>query len=247
MQPFDIVSVRRNPAYLEQITVTVEGQVLYSGKYTISNKKERLSDLIKRSGGLLSDAFVEGGVLIRQNKLLTANAKNKDYTKIQLLGSIDSTSRLNKDSLLQSVNNQSVGIRLEEALKNPGSQNDVYVEDGDIISIPRKLQTVSTWGGVYLPKQVLFTEDKSLRSYINESGGFLKQALQSKVFVIYANGEIKRTHQFLFFRSYPSVKTGAEIYVPLKTMKRTSSLAELSGVAAVLTSLVTVFWILKNL
>jgi len=140
----------------------------------------------------------------------------------------------------------SVGINLEEAVNHPGSVFDIYLEQGDSLIVPKELQTIKTTGGVFLPRQIVFTKDKSFMSYISESGGFAPLASRAKSFVTYANGTVSRTHHFLFIKSYPRIEPGAEVYVPLKR-KSVSTVAEIASIATILTGFASVFLIMKSL
>lgn len=248
LEPFDIVSVRKNPSYVEQDTVTVEGQVLYPGIYTIQKNHERVSDIIQRAGGLKTGAYPKGAILMRAKKDVM-HAKAQELQTLNLIGASDSTKNLDTDSLINKLNTytSSLGIKLDEAVNQPGSKYDVFIENGDILSVPKETQMVKTWGGVYIPKQIVFEQDTRFKSYINESGGFSPTAYRSRSFVIYANGSVARTHRFLFFRSYPKVEQGAEIFVPLKKQRNGAAFTGLTAAAAILGSLATTFWIIRSL
>lgn len=247
LEPFDIISVRKNPAYIEQSNITVEGQVLYPGAYTIQKNRERLSDIIQRVGGFKTDAYPKGAILSRGKKEI--NAKAQELQTLNLIGTSDSTKNLDTDSLLNKLNayTSSLGIKLEEAINHPGSKYDVFVEEGDVLSIPKETQTVKTWGAVYIPKQIVFERGTRFKNYINESGGFSPTAYRSRSFVIYANGSVARTHHFLFFRNYPKVEQGSEIFVPLKKQRVAPNYTGVTAFASILTALATTFWIIKNL
>ena len=248
LAPFDIVSVRKNPSYIEQDTITVEGQVLYPGVYTIQKNHERVSDIIQRAGGFKTGAYPKGAILMRAKKDIM-HAKAQELQTLNLVGASDSTKNLDTDSLIDKLNTytSSLGIKLDEAVNQPGSKYDVFIENGDILSVPKETQTVKTWGGIYIPKQIVFEQDTRFKNYINESGGFSPTAYRSRSFVIYANGSVARTHHFLFFRNYPKVEQGAEIFVPVKKKGNGSSLSGLTAAAAILGSLATTFWIIRSL
>ncbi|OIQ71961.1 polysialic acid transport protein KpsD precursor [mine drainage metagenome] len=139
LQPFDIVSVRKNPSYLEQVSIKVEGQVMYPGDYSIEKRHERISDIIQRAGGFRSDAYLPGALLMR-GKTEDANTKSQELQRLNLLSSSDSTKNLNSDSLINKMNayTSSIGINLQEALTHPGSKYDVFVEGGDRLVIPKE-------------------------------------------------------------------------------------------------------------
>jgi hypothetical protein len=73
---------------------------------------------------------------------------------------------------------------------------------------------------------------------VNNAGGFSSKALRRKAYVVYANGTVKATKNFLFVKFYPKIKPGCEIIVPKKDVKKTVSLVEITTVATSLTTLV---------
>lgn len=240
LQPFDEVMIRRSPAYTEQANVLLDGEVVYPGYYSINTKKEKISDIIRRAGGLRPEAYAEGAVMLRRtfinssdsalllNKLEVFYNKLKDSTDIERMRSTIER----KEQLL--------GIQLEEVLQNPGSKYDLYLEEGDVIRVPKKLQTVQMFGEVYFPKKVRFDKNFSFRDYVRGAGGFTAQGLKRRSYIVYANGEVKSTRKLLFFNSYPKVKPGAEIYVPIKRQKAGLSGGEAVGLASALASVALV-------
>jgi hypothetical protein len=139
-----------------------------------------------------------------------------------------------------------VNISLQLALEKPNSFNDIKLQAGDVLRIPRFPETVQSFGAVYVSKKIVYSSDISFKKIIDESGGFLVQAARKKSYVMYPNGEIKTTKHFLFFRSYPAIKPGSEVYVPLKT-KSSFGLAELAGITALISGMLTTFVLIKGL
>ncbi len=111
---------------------------------------------------------------------------------------------------------EAIAIDLETILKHPGSRFDLILEEGDIISIPRQLQTVRLRGDVIYPTTVRYENFRSMSYYINRAGGFDNRAKRRRTYVVYANGEVARTKNFLLFNVFPKVEPGAEIIVPTK-------------------------------
>ena len=68
LSPFDHITVRTNPNFKEKQFVYVDGQVNYPGLYAIESKSERVSDLLKRSGGVNEFAYPNGATLIRKTE-----------------------------------------------------------------------------------------------------------------------------------------------------------------------------------
>ncbi|MFC0262419.1 SLBB domain-containing protein [Fontibacter flavus] len=135
---------------------------------------------------------------------------------------------------------EAVAIDLEAILKNPGSDLDLILEEGDIIAVPRQLQTVRMRGDVVYPATVRFEKDRGMKYYINRAGGFDIRANRKRTYVVYANGEVARTKSFLGLRSYPSVRPGSEIIIPTKGPRVPVRPGELVGIATGLATLVLV-------
>jgi protein involved in polysaccharide export with SLBB domain len=239
LAPHDHVIIRPISGYTGIKKVMVEGEVLFPGNYILTSKQERISDVIKKTGGLNAYAYPEGAFMIRQLTRSIAREKMEHIVS-------EHTSTTLTDTITPSKNESIIGIKLEEILKNPGSQWDLYLEDGDIISIPEKSQTVQVTGQVLLPSLVRYDPSRSFKYYINHSGGFSPNALKQKSYVVYANGETLATKRILFFRSYPEIKPGAKIYVPEKP-KRERTRMSVGETVALTSSLVTLTALIINL
>jgi protein involved in polysaccharide export with SLBB domain len=249
LEPFDIVMVRKSPAYKEQVNVSIEGEVVFPGAYSISSNKEKLSDLLSRAGGLKEGAYAEGAFLLRKTfENLTNNdsviLKNKIAT---LKSSINDTVKAKAADSTFKGDLKIVGIRLDEVIKKAGSMYDVILEDGDIIKVPKKIETVQTFSGVYFPKKIVYRDGLSIKDIIRESGGTVPGGETKKSYIVYPNGEVSTTKHFLFFRTYPSVKPGSEVYVPVKKENRKLSTAEILGITTGLATLATMVITISNL
>jgi protein involved in polysaccharide export with SLBB domain len=249
LQNGDRIIVRTIAGYEEVRMVKVEGEVIKPGSYNITNKAERISDVIKRAGGFTRYAYPLGAFLIRTEKATgieqRLNNLTKENTKKQLQSKKDnqldvtmlktagaaSTGIAAKDSLQKSAqvdkiykNEGVVGINLEEIMKRPGGKNDFFLEEDDNIYIPRELQTVRVMGEVLFSTYVGYQKGMSLGKYINNAGGFSLQAEKKKVFVLYANGTAKSTSRFMWIRFYPKIQPGARIVVPEKPTELSNKL-----------------------
>ena len=249
LQPFDIVSVRKSPSYRSQITVSVEGEVLYPGNYTLSGNKERLSDIIARSGGLKQTGYATGAILLRKTRVNQTSADEALFSsKINTISNQSKRSSGNSFAatdtakIASNVNGllaeqKPVGIRLAEAMDNPGSLYDIILEEGDVIKVPKLTQTVQTFGAVNVPRQIAYHSGLGFRRLISESGWFAPNAARRYAYMVRPNGEIKTTKRFLFFRFYPSLEPGAEVYVPAKKLKIPISTPEYIAMGTGLASL----------
>ncbi|WP_343304431.1 SLBB domain-containing protein [Chitinophaga niabensis] len=216
LQPFDEVVVRKSPTYIEQASVSIDGEVVYPGAYTINSKREKISDVLKRAGGLRPEAYAEGAVLLRKTFVNASDSALLD-SKLQVFyNKLEDSTDINKMHNVVSRKEQLLGINLQKIMDQPGSKYDLLLEEGDVIKIPKKLQTVQLFGEIYFPKKVRFDRNIGFRDYIRGAGGFTNSALKRRSYVVYANGEVKSTSKVLFFNRYPKVRPGAEIYVPAK-------------------------------
>ena len=253
LSPFDIVSIRRSPIYKEQITVSIEGEVVYPGKYTLAGNQERISDLLTRAGGLKQKGFAAGAVLIRKTY---RDLSESDATLINNKTNLSNAQSGNNTTALTSsdtsiINNlykeqKPVGIQLEQILQKPGGSDDLFLLEGDILKVPKQLQTIQTFGAVNVPKQIVYYNGISFKDALRESGRYSINASRKNSYVIYPNGQVRKTKSFLFIRSYPEIRPGTEIYVTAKKPKAKLSTGEVIGIASSITSLVSILILLAN-
>lgn len=228
LQPFDEIYVRRSPGYQKQQNVLVEGEVVFGGEYTLAKKGERLSDLVKRAGGLTAEAYPEGARLTRK---LTDDEKAKVQTLLKL------TQQGGKDSInvnqLDIGDTYFVGIELNKALENPGSDEwDIILREGDALQIPEYNGTVKISGAVMYPNTVVYKNKAKLKHYISQSGGYAQRAKKSRAFVIYMNGTVAVAKG-----NRTKLTPGCEIVVPLKPRRQGMGLAEIMSLASSTTSM----------
>ncbi len=237
LQPFDIVSVRYMPGSQGSGAVTLKGNIMYGGIYNLVTDRDRISDVVKRAGGLTVNAYAEGASLIRKVTL-----SEEEKQKRQQLKKLDPT------LVFSDTEFESVGINLNNILNNPGSKDDIFMRDGDIVNIPSELQTVKVSGEILNSTSIIFDRRKNVRDYINSSGGFSINAKKRKTYVLNPNGTSYATKGFLFFRKYPNVSPGSEIMVPKKPEKQGMSPAAWISIASALASLsLTVVTIVNKL
>lgn len=242
LQPFDIISVRNASGYEVQRQVKIQGEVLYPGTYTILSKDERISDIVKRAGGLTALAYSIGASLKRPGVPDTdsaALAKEKMYKLKRLQASVGDSTDIGVQAE-EVVKNINVGISLEKILEAPRSAYDLIMEEGDIIIIPKQLQTIKVNGEVLSPVTIIYEKGKGFKNYISQSGGFSDRSLKRRSYILYANGSVKSTRKIIFFNNYPSVSPGAEIFVPKKLDKKPLSAAEIVGISSGLASLAVI-------
>ena len=238
LQPYDQVFVRRSPGYQAQQNVQVTGEVIFGGTYAMTTTEERLSDLVKKAGGATPKAYLHGAKLIR-----VAN----DEEKKRMRDVIDLMNRQFGKAMMDSLDIRvedtfSVGIDLEKAMAQPGSEYDLVLREGDVLSVPKLNNTVKVNGAVMMPNTVGYLSDKNANYYLDQAGGYALNAKKSKKFVIYMNGQVARIKG----RSKDKIEPGCEIIVPSKKNKRVN-VGEILGYASSFGSLATMFATISNL
>ncbi|MGI8952496.1 MAG: SLBB domain-containing protein [Chitinophagaceae bacterium] len=235
LRPFDVVTVRRKPGYLELQSVTVRGELQYPGPYVISQREERVSDLIKRAGGFTPEAYIQGAYIKRYND----NEEQKQLQK-QKIENIQNQLNDSTKQIVQNVEREydQIPLNAEKLLKNPGSAEDVVLQPRDELYVPKFTAEVTINGSVLFPTQIPYNNNYNAKDYISAAGGFADNAKKGKLYVLYANGKARSTKRFLFFRSYPSIKPGTEIIVPEKAERKNRlTSGETIGIASALASL----------
>lgn len=230
LQPYDQVFVRRSPGYSAQQNVTVNGEVLYGGTYALTTKSERISSVIAKAGGATPFAYVKGAKLTRV-------ANEEEIRRMQDVVNLlrRQVSEEMMDSLGITVQRTfTVGIDLEAALANPGSDADIVLREGDVITVPEYNNTVKIDGAVMMPNTVSFKKGESVKYYISQAGGYGQNAKKSKKFIIYMNGQIAEVKG----SGKKQIEPGCEIIVPSKRKKQ-FNLGNVVGLASSITSLGT--------
>jgi len=237
LEPYDVVAVRRSPGYMEPRMVRVEGEVEFAGEYALSLKNQRLSDVVKAAGGLTNEAYVRGA---RLERTMTDDEKTRLAAAIELAKQNAS----DKDSLdldqMKTSDVYTVGIDLEKALANPGSDYDVQVRDGDRLIVPEYNGTVKISGNVLLPNTVAYVPGKSWKYYINQAGGFADRSKKSKSYIVYQNGTATRVDK-------GKVEPGCEIIVPKKGKRDMSNVMQWVSIGTSMASLATMAATIGNL
>jgi protein involved in polysaccharide export with SLBB domain len=240
LQPFDQILVRKSPNYLVQTYANVEGEVIVPGAYPIRSKDQKISDLVSLSGGLTPQAYVEGATLIRRVQLSADELARRQKSVDDLAEAATSGKAVVETETLSADKPESIGINLKKILAKPGSSEDILVQEGDILRIPKILETVRIQGEVLLPTTVKYRSGQNFQDYISQSGGFTSKSQRRKSFIVYANGSVDRTRKFMFFNIYPRVEPGSEVIIPKKTGTPLTPQQILSSTAGTISSLLSV-------
>ncbi|MGD9900502.1 MAG: SLBB domain-containing protein [Calditrichaceae bacterium] len=141
-----------------------------------------------------------------------------------------------------------IGLDFEKVFKNPKNEDNIYLIDGDVITIPEQLHTVKVAGGVNFPSSVLFEKGKGAGYYINSAGGFSELANEKNVSVRLANGRVFKQKRFLLWKYWPKdITAGSTIYVPTFAEKpRTDWSGAIRDAAAILSSVATTILIIDQ-
>lgn len=298
LQPFDQVYVHRRPDYQTQQKVSIEGEVMFPGTYTISNRNERISDLIERAGGLTNEAYKPGARLIRQHsaidrpeiefdfltteevldeeqtgllslsddqraqqeaeqqrqRMAEEQQANEERSEEEEMDIFERRAEMNRqdyrppqsDSLDTQMDDEEatesrIGIDLAAILENPGSQEDLFLRDGDVLRVPQELQTVAISGAVMQDVEVRYREGANMGYYIDRAGGFAANARKKRVYVVYANGDVDRRKNYIFglIKNSPPIEPGSHIIIPAKVERERMTSGELISISATIVSMTT--------
>ena len=238
LEPFDVVSVRRSPVSAEPFTVRVEGEIAFQGSYTLQQKNQRLSDVVKEAGGIIPGAYVRGARLIRTMNE-DERARMQDVIAMARQSASDAKDSISLEQLALETT-YTVGIHLDEAIANPGCDEDIELQDGDRLIIPRYNRTIRISGDVQKPNTVAFKDKKNYKYYVEQAGGFGRRARKSHAYILYQNGTIAKA-------SKGDIEPGCEIIVPTKGPKDNSTLTQWLGIGTSMASLATMFVSIANL
>ena len=253
LEPYDEVFVRRSPAYQPQRIVLVGGEVLFPGQYSLSTKNQRISELVKAAGGVTDQAYVRGA---RIERVMTEDEKFRNRQVLELVRQKGSNSGLDmvmqdeeaadydinqaRDSVENDTVRYSVGIELDKALANPGSDYDVTLKEGDRLIVPEYNGTVTINGNVMYPNTVAYSDGKKYKWYVNQAGGFGSRAKKSRSFVVYQNGTVSKAKK-------AKIEPGCEIVVPSKTTTAGEVIGQIGSVGTSMATLLTLLISVVNL
>lgn len=257
LMPFDEVYIRKSPAYMEQKNVSVEGEVMFAGTYTLSANNTRLSDLYRKSGGTNGLGYIRGARLMRRateaekQRMRTALQMEMEQQQKNLLQLAASSNGANLQQAAEGAKNANlskfnvpdeypVGIDLELAIKNPGGDADMVLREGDRLIVPQYNGTVKVNGAVMYANTVAFEKGKRASYYIDQAGGYAGDAVKSRAYIIYMNGKVaKLSHG-------AKVQPGCEIVIPAK-LKRKMTVAETMSLGSSLSSIAAMIATISNM
>ena len=240
LMPYDEVYVRTSPGFSEQKNVSIEGEIMFGGTYTLSKKNQRLSELIKEAGGLTNTAYARGARLERR---LTPEEHARMETILRMVKSQSGSGDTLDIRKLDIRDTYNVGIQLDKALEEPGSNYDIVLRAGDKIIIPEYTNTVKISGDVMYPNTVTYRKGKGVKFYVDKAGGWGNRAKKSRSYIVYMNGTVAQVGKGA------KPEPGCEIVVPTKPEGRKMSTGEIvsiaSGSASIAAMIATIANIIK--
>ncbi len=258
LMPFDEVYIMKSPAYTEQQNVKVEGEVMFAGTYSLTRNNLRLSDLYYKAGGGNALAYIKGARLVRKAnenekaRMLAAYQMQSEQQRKNLLelaassnnaGGIQQAAEGAKNANMErfSVPDEyPVGIDLAAAIKEPGSDADIILREGDRLIVPQYNGTVKINGAVMYANTVAYEKGKKPSYYIDQAGGYAADAVKRNAYIIYMNGKVaKMSHG-------AKVQPGCEIVVPAK-LKRKMSMAETMSLGSSMSSIAAMIATIANM
>ena len=238
LMPNDQITVRIKEGYEKLGTVQVVGEARQPGVYAITDKTEKISDIIARAGGITQYAYPKGAFLIR-NSTRTEAEKRRDIKIIEMLNNAEEDEMKQKIRKELMERQDLVGIQLDKILERPGDEKtDLKVNNGDIIFIPLEMQTITIGGSIQVPGKEVYNT-KRLRRYVKGAGGFTSNAKKKSVYVAYPSGRIASTKHILWMKNYPKVEPGSHIYVPEKVDKTTDGRERTTFIVSISSSIIT--------
>lgn len=238
LEPYDQIYVRKSPGFQEQRNVQVDGEVLFPGAYTLVEKEQRVSEVIKLAGGLSDNAYAAGARLIR-TMTEDEKARQKQYLENLARGTMKDS--ISTESLETSIE-YTVGIELDKAIANPKSEYDIVLREKDRLIIPEFNNTIKINGAVMHPNTVLYKKGESLKYYIEQAGGYSDLAEKKRAYIVYMNGMTAKAKG----SSKDLIKPGSEIIVPIKEEKEKMSLGQTIALGSSITSMASVIALLIN-
>ncbi|MBA2687162.1 MAG: SLBB domain-containing protein [Gemmatimonadaceae bacterium] len=181
LKPYDNILIFRQPNWELQRTVILSGEVRLPGRYSLLTKSEKLSDLIKRAGGLTPEAYADGITFYR--------------TK----GSVGR-----------------IGVDLPQVLDNSRSRDNLLLQDGDSVSIPRFSAVVNVTGAVNSPIAVTYVPGRTIDYYIRAAGGSARNGATKYAYVTQPNGKVEAGQTRFLIPYRPKPRPGSTIFVPEK-------------------------------
>lgn len=236
LRPYDVVSIRKSPSYIEQRIVSITGEVTFPGQYTLTDNDYRVSELIARAGGATRNANVHGAMLKRKMSQYERNVR-AGISRVAAQQDEEDSIKVDK---LKVSEIYAVGLELDKALAHPGSDYDVILRDGDELIVPENTTTVRIQGEVMYPNTVHYISGRGVGYYVRQAGGYSLSARRHKTYVLYMNGTVATGLA-------SKVEPGCEIIVPKKPDRLRMSPGEILSLGSSAASIAAVVATIVNI
>ena len=229
LQSRDHLYVRALPDWNPTNAVTVEGEVLFPGSYRI-RKNETMTDVIERAGGLTASAFYEGAVFTRESVAKQESLRSKEFAQ-SIIRDFASSQLTKEDNTVGIDEIKAIADILEKfegagrllvdigAAMSGDSVADITLEDGDTLTIPPRVSTVTVVGEIRRPGTHSFQSELDLEDYLGLSAGLTARADDKELYIVRADGSVLRPTKSwtLFAGGNTSLNPGDTIVVPINT------------------------------
>jgi protein involved in polysaccharide export with SLBB domain len=155
-----------------------------------------------------------GGEVVYAGYYAIQNKKNRISDMMSWAGGMTPEAYI-EGTTFSKIDAGKVGLDLKKVLDNPGSINDLLLNPGDSLYIPKRPETVNVLGQVQNPFAKVYIPGKTVKYYIKNSGGWGDSPDKRRVYITYPDGSSDMTKNFIFIK-YPRVKPGSQIIVPKK-------------------------------
>jgi protein involved in polysaccharide export with SLBB domain len=258
LAPNDELSIRRLSGWNDiGAAVTLNGEVMYPGTYSIHDG-ERLSSVLRRAGGFRPDAYALGArierVEVRQmaernrteliRRIETAVATSKVSGKAEEQMATLQAMQQQQQLVLTDLRNQPASGRVVLSITNDiskweGTPADIELRASDSLVVPRRPTYVLVNGQVYNPAAITYSPGKDAAWYLRQAGGPTEFARKKSIFIIRANGSVVgQSVGGWFARNILAVRMqpGDSIIVPERIISGSSAWKELLGTAQFMSS-----------
>ena len=220
----DHLNILKIPSWQENISVTLQGEVRFPGKYSV-RQGETLENVVTRAGGYTEQAFLSGAVFTRESvkeQELAQIAKLADQLRLNiaakgLSGDGSSVPFSEASLMLKELENLKAVGRMVVNLEQQDNNSNLAIEDGDMLFIPSQQQIVTVVGEVQHASTHFFNDGLDIEEYLKLAGGIKQRADDERIYIIRANGSVMIPESNYWFNGQQQIKPGDTIVVPLDT------------------------------
>jgi len=237
LRPDDIVFVRAIPEYRIRRLIEIQGEVVYPGNYTIIEGETKLTEVLRRAGGVTPEAFLREATLVRREAI---RLEDREFERLKTVPPADMTLDEYEYFKLRSRENRGLMVVDFHALLVAGdAEQDLLLRHGDLIVIPKTRDFVSVLGMVASPGNIMFEAGLTPEQYIRRAGGFAEKAARGRTRVIRAS-----TGEWISIGEVDRLEAGDTIWVPEKPERHYWALFK--DILQVTTQIVTIYLVVDR-